>query len=525
MAYNKSNEEKEQGSDARESAITKKNDDQLCSSLPVVTNGSSDLLQQEWSLDDAFRMVERDRIEIGPVVRLEVSEADIRALANNILEQKEQGHGIKGCGILQPLVVRPRTLLDGTIVPGYILVKGLRRLKASELAYLEYVPVQVMSADEENARLASIIITLTSKENSLRDRAVAIVETMEKYGYSVREMASKTGISKSVIDRAVQAIELPFDLRRAWELRPGAMEQLLLLRDVKNGDIRRRLIEAVTDTTVDEERGIRPLSRRRTKEIVEGIENVDALYQKGRLDDMAALFLKQNFISGRKNSAEQREMLRSHLGELSGDELRADEECQQRLAQAQQQAIGEGGEDKAGISDYAALVRESQRTTRALLGEPSLQETLFPIAQSQGASEGAQKGANADEQGQGQFARLDLIEKLSANLTATNLGSNLSSRSVELGTQFGPEKGPFAFDESKELAPLARELVVTLVAIEASVKRLSHLRQQASEAEESLFDPHHPLFVQVVRNMDLLSREWEDIRVTMVDLPANSSSD
>ena len=319
MSNNKPNkeEEKKSGSDARESKPTKKDNKELSLSSPVASDGSSDWLQQEQPLGADFRMVERGRIEIGPVVRREVSDADIKSLADNILEQKEQGNGIEGCGILQPLVVRPRTLLDGTIVLGYILVKGLRRLKASELAYLEYVPVQVMSADEENARLASIIITLTSKENSLRDRAVAIVETMEKYGYSVREMASKTGISKSVIDRAVQAIELPFDLKRAWELRPQAMEQLLLLRDVKNGDIRKRLIEAVTDTTVDEEKGIRPLSRRRIKEILDGIENVDALYREGRLDDMAALFLKHNFIESRLTRARSNRSCCAHFFQMN----------------------------------------------------------------------------------------------------------------------------------------------------------------------------------------------------------------
>ena len=364
MSNNKPNkeEEKKPGSDARESKPTKKDNKELSLSSPVASDGSSDWLQQEQPLGADFRMVERGRIEIGPVVRREVSDADIKSLADNILEQKEQGNGIEGCGILQPLVVRPRTLLDGTIVLGYILVKGLRRLKASELAYLEYVPVQVMSADEENARLASIIITLTSKENSLRDRAVAIVETMEKYGYSVREMASKTGISKSVIDRAVQAIELPFDLKRAWELRPQAMEQLLLLRDVKNGDIRKRLIEAVTDTTVDEEKGIRPLSRRRIKEILDGIENVDALYREGRLDDMAALFLKHNFIESRLTRAQQQELLRSLLSdELSADELRADEGRQQHIDDGHGKAAGEADEsdNSTGAENQSQLpIRE-----------------------------------------------------------------------------------------------------------------------------------------------------------------------
>ena len=369
MSNNKSNKEEEekQGSDATESEPIKKDDDELCSSF-VAADGSSDWLQQEQSLGADFRMVERDRIEIGPVVRREVSDADIKALADNILEQKEQGNGIQGCGILQPLVVRPRTLLDGTVVPGYILVKGLRRLKASELAYLEYVPVQVMSADEENARLASIIITLTSKENSLRDRAVAIVETMEKYGYSVREMASKTGISKSVIDRAVQAIELPFDLKRAWELRPQAMEQLLLLRDVKNGDIRKRLIEAVTDTTVDEEKGIRPLTRQRTKEIIEGIVNLDTLYRAGHLDDMTVLFLKQNFIGSRLSRAQQQEMLRFHMGELSKEELCADQTRQQHIDNGHGKAAGEADES----DNSTEAENQSQLPIREQLGLPPL---------------------------------------------------------------------------------------------------------------------------------------------------------
>ena len=478
MSNKKPNNEKKEelGSDVEESRPTPQGDGELSSLSPVTANGSSDLLENEHPLDADFRMVERTRIEVGPIVRREINDADVKALADTILEHKEKGDGIKGCGILHPLIVRPRTLLDGTIVSGYVLVKDLRRLKASELAYLDSVPVQVMSLDEEKARLTSILLSLTSREHSLRERAIAIVETMEKYGYSVREMAAKTGISKSVIDRAVQAIELPFDLKRAWELRPQAMEQLLLLRDVKNGNIRKRLIEAVTDTTVDEEKGIRPLSRRRTKEILDGIENVDALYQEGRLDDMTALFLKENFIAKRLSSAQQQEMLRYPLGELSGDELRADEERQERLAEAQQRATGES-EGETSASDYESLVRQSQRTTRALLGEPSLQETLFPSAQNQGAQENVQESVSADEQGHPQSACLDLIEKLSANL---------GSRSVEIGARAAHSQS-FSFDEDNELTPLARELVVVLTSLEANVKRLTELRQRFSETGRTVF--------------------------------------
>ena len=396
MSNHKSNneEEKKPGSDARKSEPTKNDENELASLPSVAANGSFDLLEKERPLGTDFRMVERTRIEVGPVVRREISEADIKGLADNILEQKEKGDGIEGCGILHPLIVRPRTLLDGTIVPGYVLMKGLRRLKASELAHLDYVPVQVVDADEEKARLASIIITLTSKENSPRERAIYIVETMEKYGYSVREMAAKTGISKSVVDRAVQAIELPSDLKRAWELRPAALEHLLLLRDVQNGDLRKRLIEAVTDTTVDEENGIRPLTRQQTKEIVNGIKNVDALYREGRLDDMTALFLKQNFVAGRLSHAEQEKMIRYHLGELSEDKLFTDDAHQQRLADKRRKAAREVDERNDTADDSADAVNYSQLPIREQLGLPPLADKSH--YSNKGAKDNAKQNRSLD---------------------------------------------------------------------------------------------------------------------------------
>ena len=348
-----------------ESEPIKKDDEELCSSLPVAADGSSDWLEKERPLDTAFRMVELSRIEIGPIVRREVSDADIRTLSHNIRQQKEQGNSLEGCGILQPLIVRPRTTDDGTVVPGYVLMKGLRRLKAAEVARLDFVPVQVMEADDEKARLASIVMALTGREHSLHDRALAIVETMEKFGYSVREMARKTGLSKSTVDRAIQAIDLPADLKRAWELRPTAMEPLLLLRDLKNGEMRKRLIEQITDTTVDPKNNIRPLNRQRTKEIIEGIEEVERLYQLSRISDMTALFLCNNIIELRMVKEDWQNFIADFSDETE-QKPTEDVDTRQQSSELRKAA------DESKESGNTDAVNHSQLPVREQLGLPPL---------------------------------------------------------------------------------------------------------------------------------------------------------
>ncbi|MCI5064560.1 ParB/RepB/Spo0J family partition protein [bacterium] len=148
---------------------------------------------------------------------------------------QELAESIRLYGILNPLMVKP-----GQEPGRYQLVAGERRLRASALAGLETVPV-IVSTEEDETGDTTLAVQLV--ENLQRDdlspleKAHAIGALKETYGLSIRQVADKLGVSKSMVQRSLEILELPDDLINA--LRQGASEsKVLLLARIEDEDIR-----------------------------------------------------------------------------------------------------------------------------------------------------------------------------------------------------------------------------------------------------------------------------------------------
>jgi len=148
---------------------------------------------------------------------------------------KELSESIKMYGVLSPLIVKPAKK-----VGRYQLVAGERRLRASTLAKLKSVPV-IVSSDEDETGQATLAVQLV--ENLQRadltplERAHAIGALKETYDLSIRQVAERLGISKGMVQRSLEILDLPDDLLNA--LREGASEsKVLLLAKIEDEEIR-----------------------------------------------------------------------------------------------------------------------------------------------------------------------------------------------------------------------------------------------------------------------------------------------
>ncbi|MEZ4754148.1 MAG: ParB/RepB/Spo0J family partition protein [Bdellovibrionota bacterium] len=137
----------------------------------------------------------------------------------------ELSNSIKTYGVLSPLLVRPSRL------PGkYQLIAGERRLRASKMAGLSTVPVII---DRENDESGEVTLAKQLVENIQRadltplERAHAIGALKEAHELSVRQVGDRLGISKSMVQRSLDILDLPADLLNA--LREGASESKVLL--------------------------------------------------------------------------------------------------------------------------------------------------------------------------------------------------------------------------------------------------------------------------------------------------------
>ena len=155
----------------------------------------------------------------------------------------ELAASIKEYGVLCPILVR---LTEGG---GYCVVAGERRLRASRLVGLESIPVIVNSEEDEANSLAKQLVENLQREDlSPLERAIAIGELRDNYSWSIREIAKKLGVSKGLVQRSLEILNLPDDLQSA--LSEGASEsKILMLAKVEDSELRRALLDEIDKVT------------------------------------------------------------------------------------------------------------------------------------------------------------------------------------------------------------------------------------------------------------------------------------
>ncbi len=160
-------------------------------------------------------------------IPLAAIERDINQPRVNFDEEKlsELAESIGKYGVLSPVLVRP-SKNQGR----YVLMAGERRARAAKLAGLSTIPAIVDQEDDESgARTLSIQLVENLQRSDLTplERAHAIGALKEAHGLSIREVAERLGLSKSMVQRSLDLLDLPDDLLNA--LREGASESKILL--------------------------------------------------------------------------------------------------------------------------------------------------------------------------------------------------------------------------------------------------------------------------------------------------------
>ena len=142
---------------------------------------------------------------------------------------------IKTYGVLSPILVRP-----GKNPGRYHLIAGERRFRAATKAGLQTIPALIdQDADTSGSRTLAmqLVENLQRADLSSLERAHAIGALKDTYNLSVRDVAERLGVSKSMVQRSLEILELPDDLLNA--LREGAAEsKILLLAKIENEEIR-----------------------------------------------------------------------------------------------------------------------------------------------------------------------------------------------------------------------------------------------------------------------------------------------
>ena len=114
---------------------------------------------------------------------------------------------IKHNGILQPLTVREQENNE------YELVAGERRLKAAIMAGYTTVPCIVVTLDDNQSAVMSLLENLQREDLNYFDEATAIAKLIERCGFTQEEVAVKLGKGQSTIANKLRLLHISIPQR------------------------------------------------------------------------------------------------------------------------------------------------------------------------------------------------------------------------------------------------------------------------------------------------------------------------
>jgi ParB family transcriptional regulator, chromosome partitioning protein len=117
---------------------------------------------------------------------------------------------IKEHGILQPLILTPNREDDS-----YILIAGERRLRAAEIAGLEFVPAIIRDASELERLEFALIENIQREDLSAVEAALAYQRLNDEFGMSHEEISVSVGKSRTAITNTIRLLNLPEEVLSA----------------------------------------------------------------------------------------------------------------------------------------------------------------------------------------------------------------------------------------------------------------------------------------------------------------------
>jgi ParB family chromosome partitioning protein len=109
---------------------------------------------------------------------------------------------IESAGLMQPIVVRPRT--EG----GYEIVAGERRWRAAHMIGLREIPAVVRDIDDRTATQWSLVENLQREDLNPLERAEAFRRLIDEFGLTHQEVAQRVGLDRSSVTNHLRLMEL-----------------------------------------------------------------------------------------------------------------------------------------------------------------------------------------------------------------------------------------------------------------------------------------------------------------------------
>lgn len=144
---------------------------------------------------------------------------------------KELSDSIKENGVIQPVTIEDAK--DGT----FYIIAGERRTRASRLAGLEKIPVQLSVFSDQKKLEVALIENIQRADLNPVEEARAYYKLMELGGLKQEEVAQKVGKNRATVANAIRLLKLPEDIQNALvggQITAGHARALLMVKDKMN---------------------------------------------------------------------------------------------------------------------------------------------------------------------------------------------------------------------------------------------------------------------------------------------------
>ncbi len=141
---------------------------------------------------------------------------------------EELAASIKENGILQPIIIEQISSNE------FYIIAGERRTRASKMAGLKKVPVQIRKFDEQQKLEMALIENIQRADLNPIEEATAYYNLIQMGDLSQDEVAKKVGKNRSTVANSIRLLKLPEDIKRALangEISSGHARALLMVKN------------------------------------------------------------------------------------------------------------------------------------------------------------------------------------------------------------------------------------------------------------------------------------------------------
>ncbi len=207
----------------------------------------------------------------------------------------ELAESIKSQGLIQPILVRPKT------ADRYEILAGHRRWRACQRAGLESIPAVIKEVSDQAALAVALIENIQREDLNPIEEAMGLKRLMDEFGATHEQIATQIGRSRTAVTNLLRLLSLNPKVRdhvESGELDMGHARALLALSDNEQISLSNMIISRGL-TVRDTEKKVRQMQTATPKSRISHLaKDADVLRLESELSDKLAA--KVSIQQGRK---------------------------------------------------------------------------------------------------------------------------------------------------------------------------------------------------------------------------------